>query len=150
MKAIVATIFGLCSWALVAAQQTLSLEEYLAVVKKYHPVSRQAALGVDIAKAEVTSARGNFDPQFQNTLNKKEFQGLLYYDQQISELKIPTWYGIDLVAGLESLSGERTSTPETKGNSSYVGFSVPVAKGLVMDGRRAALQQAKIFQQLSV
>jgi outer membrane protein TolC len=31
-----------------------------------------------------------------------------------------------------------------------VGFSVPVAKGLLMDRRRADLQQAKIFQDLSV
>jgi outer membrane protein TolC len=54
------------------------------------------------------------------------------------------------VAGVESLTGVRTSTPDTKGNSSYVGFSVPVAKGLLLDKRRAALQQAKIFQDLSV
>jgi outer membrane protein TolC len=57
---------------------------------------------------------------------------------------------VDVVAGIESLSGNRTSTPDTKGNTSYLGFSVPVAKGLLMDARRAALQQAKIFQQLSV
>ena len=150
MKAITATIIGLCGWISAAAQPTLSLEEFLSIVKKYHPVSKEAALSVDIAKAEVTSARGAFDPQLQNTISKKELQGLLYYDQQISELKIPTWYGVDFVAGVESLSGQRTSDPDTKGNSSYVGFSVPVAKGLLMDGRRAALQQAKIFQQLSV
>jgi outer membrane protein TolC len=75
---------------------------------------------------------------------------LLYYDQQITELKIPTWYGVDVVAGMESLTGTRTSTPDTKGNSSYIGFSVPVAKGLLLDKRRAVLQQAKIFQNLSV
>ena len=133
-----------------AQQQTLSLQEFLAIVKKYHPVAKQASLGIEIAKAEVTSARGRFDPQFENTIQRKEFGGLLYYDHQISELKVPTWYGVDVVAGIESLTGQRTSTPDTKGNSSYFGFSMPVAKGLLMDGRRAALQQAKIFQQLSV
>ncbi|RYF85653.1 MAG: hypothetical protein EOO03_12940, partial [Chitinophagaceae bacterium] len=133
-----------------SAQQTLSLEEFLRLVRTYHPVARQAALGVEIAKAEVTSARGAFDPRFENSISRKEFDGLLYYDQQISEVKIPTWYGVDFVAGVESLTGARTSTPDTKGNSSYFGFSVPVAKGLLMDARRAALQQAKLFQQLSV
>lgn len=130
--------------------QTLSLEEFLGMVKKFHPVARQAAIGVEIAKAEVTTARGGFDPLFQNEIARKEYGGLLYYDQQITEVKLPTWYGIDVVAGVESLSGARTSTPDTKGNSSYFGFSLPVAKGLLMDKRRAALQQAKIFRNLSV
>jgi outer membrane protein TolC len=130
--------------------QTLSLKEFLAIVKRHHPIARQAAIGVDIAKAEVTAARGGFDPLLTNEISRKEFGGLLYYDQQITELKIPTWYGVDVVAGMESLTGTRTSTPDTKGNSSYIGFSVPVAKGLLLDKRRAVLQQAKIFQNLSV
>ncbi|HUC79911.1 MAG TPA: TolC family protein [Flavisolibacter sp.] len=132
------------------SQQTLSVEEFLRLVRVYHPVAKQATLGVEIAKAEITAARGAFDPRFENTINRKEFDGLLYYDHQISEVKIPTWYGVDVVAGIESLTGNRTSTPDTKGNTSYLGFSVPVVKGLLMDARRAALQQAKIFQQLSV
>lgn len=133
-----------------AAQQTLSLEEYLNLVKKYHPIAKQAALDVEIARANVTSARGAFDPRFENEISRKEFGGLLYYDHQITEIKVPTWYGIDVVTGIESLSGQRTSDPDTKGNSSYFGFSVPVGKGLLMDKRRADLQQAKIFSQLSV
>jgi outer membrane protein TolC len=132
------------------AQQVLSLEEFLSAVRTYHPIAKQAAIGVEIAKAEVTSARGGFDPVLQNTISHKEFGGLLYYDHQLSEVRIPTWYGVDVVAGIETLSGQRTATPDTKGNSSYIGFSLPVAKGLLMDRRRADLQQAKIFQDLSV
>lgn len=150
MKQFIISISLLMSGLLATAQQTLSLEEFVNLVRRYHPVAKQAALGVEIAKAEVTSARGAFDPRFENSISRKEFDGLLYYDHQISEVKVPTWIGIDVVAGVESLSGQRTSTPDTKGNSSYVGFSVPVAKGLLIDARRAAFQQAKIFQQLSV
>jgi outer membrane protein TolC len=150
MKQILLCCFLLASSLFAAAQQTLSLEAYLNIVKKYHPVSKEAALSVEIAKAEVLSARGAFDPRLENNISRKEFEGLLYYDHQISELKVPTWYGVELVAGLESLTGQRTSTPDTKGNTSYFGFSVPVAKGLLMDSRRATLQQAKIFQQLSL
>lgn len=141
---------GFFCWSFVAASQNaLSLEEYLRIVKTYHPVAKQAALGVEIAEAEVTTARGAFDPTFENDISRKELDALLYYDHQVSEVKIPTWYGVDIVAGIESLSGERTSTPDTKGNSSYFGFRVPVGKGLLMDRRRADLQQAKLFQQLS-
>ena len=145
---VVAGFFLSCFCA--SAQQPMTLEEFLSAVRAYHPIAKQAALGVEIARADVTSARGGFDPVLQNNISRKELGGLLYYDHQLSEVRIPTWYGVDVVAGIESLSGNRTSTPDTKGNSSYVGFSVPVAKGLLMDRRRADLQQAKIFQDLSV
>jgi outer membrane protein TolC len=128
----------------------MTLEEFLGAVRAYHPIAKQAAIGVEIARAEVTSARGAFDPVLQNNISRKELGGLLYYDHQLSEVRIPTWYGVDIVAGIETLSGQRTPNADTKGNSSYVGFSVPVAKGLLMDRRRADLQQAKIFQDLSV
>jgi outer membrane protein TolC len=150
MKQLFIALLLLLSGLLTSAQQTLSVEEFLSIVRRYHPVARQAALGVEMAKADITSARGAFDPKFENSISRKEFDGLLYYDHQISEVRLPTWYGVDVVAGIESLSGNRTSTPDTKGNTSYIGFSVPVAKGVLMDGRRAALQQAKIFQNLSV
>ncbi len=150
MKRILILLMLVINGLFTKAQQTLSLDEYLSAVKAFHPIARQAALDVEIAKANVTSARSGFDPQVQNTINRKEFDGLLYYDHQISELKIPTWYGVDIVAGIETLSGQRTSTPDTKGNSNYFGLSVPVGKGLLMDRRRADLQQAKIFQDLSV
>ena len=150
MRTQLLSIVLLFSGLAASSQQTLTMEEFLVLVKKYHPIAKQASLGVEIAKAEVISARGGFDPTFQNSISRKELDGLLYYDHQISEVKVPTWYGVDVVAGIESLTGQRTSDPDTKGNSSYLGFSVPVAKGLLMDARRAALQQAKIFQQLSV
>lgn len=150
MKQVAFCIFLLLHVLWLPAQQSLSLEEFLNVVKRYHPVAKQALVGVEIARAEVTAARGAFDPTLASDFSRKELNALLYYDHQINELKIPTWYGIDIVAGIERLNGERTSTPETKGNSSYFGFSVPVAKGLLMDGRRAALKQAKIFRDLSV
>ncbi|HEX8313617.1 MAG TPA: TolC family protein [Flavisolibacter sp.] len=150
MRTLLFSIALLFSGLAASSQQTLTMEEFLSLVKKYHPVAKQASLGVEVAKAEVTSARGGFDPTFQNSISRKELDGLLYYDHQISEVKVPTWYGVDVVAGIESLTGQRTSDPDTKGNSSYFGFSVPVAKGLLMDARRAALQQANIFQQLSV
>ena len=38
---------------------------------------------------------------------------------------------------------------DTKGESSYFGISVPLAKNLLMDKRRAALQTAKIFREAS-
>lgn len=124
-------------------------EEFIAVVKKYHPVAKQAALDVRIAEAEVTSSRGYFDPVFSMDNARKELDGFNYYDQKQTEIKIPTWYGIDLYAGKENITGSRINPEDTKGSLTYMGFSLPLLENLIMDKRRAALKQAKIFSDLS-
>ena len=139
-------------WAILSAQaqpNTLSQQQLLEIVTLYHPVARQAALNMDIARAEVRIARGAFDPSLQMGSSRKELDGVLYYDHAQYEVKVPVWYGIDLHAGMESLYGSKTNPTETKGASSYVGFSIPVVKNLFMDKRRAALKQAQVFQDLS-
>lgn len=139
--------------ATVVAQEqpvkTLALEEVMAIVRQYHPVVKQANIGVDIARANVTIAKGQFDPILQFDHNQKTFDGISYYNYSSPELKIPTWYGIEVYAGTESLSGNRTDPQATTGPTSYAGISVPLVKNLVMDKRRAALKQARIFTSLS-
>ncbi|RPD43805.1 TolC family protein [Paracnuella aquatica] len=136
--------------ALVAhGQQEFTQQQLFDVIKAYHPVARQASLQVQIASAEVTAARGAFDPLLQSDISKKEFGGTQYYNHRLHQVNIPTWFGININAGLEELSGERTNPVDTKGASSFIGLSVPLANGLLMDGRRAALQQARIFEQAS-
>jgi len=87
---------------------------------------------------------------FENEAAQKTFEGTAYYSYNRPEISIPTWFGIEVKAGLEYLSGNRTDPVDTKGESSYLGISVPLAKNLLMDKRRAALQSAKIFRQASV
>lgn len=130
-------------------QQEFTQQQLFDVIKAYHPVARQASLQVQIASAEVTAARGAFDPLLQSDISKKEFGGTQYYNHRLHQVNIPTWFGININAGLEELSGERTNPVDTKGASSFIGLSVPLANGLLMDGRRAALQQARIFEQAS-
>lgn len=127
----------------------LTAAEMSAIVRQYHPVAKQAGIGVDMAKADITAARSGFDPQLMVSSSRKTFDGLDYYSHTSPEIKIPTWYGIDVVAGTEYLRGSRTDPQETQGRTSFVGISVPLLKNLLMDKRRAALQQAKIFSQLS-
>jgi outer membrane protein TolC len=129
--------------------RVLSQEAYLEIVRTYHPVARQGNLLVDRARAELTSARAGFDPLLYGSLERKTFDGKNYYNLFNSELKIPTWYGIELKAGLEQNVGDLINPEETLGLSSYLGISVPLAKNLVMDKRRAVLQQAKIFREQS-
>lgn len=129
--------------------KTLSAGQVMQLVKEYHPVAKQAAILIEKAKADIVIAKGGFDPLFQNALAQKTFDGNDYYKYNRPELSIPTWFGIEVYAGLENLTGSRTDPAETTGETSYVGVSIPLAKNLMMDKRRAALQTAKILRQAS-
>jgi outer membrane protein TolC len=129
--------------------KTLSPAQVMAIVKQYHPVARQADIFIEKAKADVTIAKGMFDPVFKNESAQKTFDGIDYYYYNRPELSIPTWFGVEIFSGFENLTGSRTSPEETKGKTSYLGISVPLAKNLLMDKRRATLQTAKIFREAS-
>jgi outer membrane protein TolC len=131
------------------SQKIFKESDLVAVVRKYHPVAKQAYLDVRIANANVTSSRGGFDPVAKFENGRKDFDGTTYYNQQWSELRIPTWYGIDLYAGKETVRGDRINPEETKGGLNYIGVSIPLVQNLVIDKRRAIVQQAKVFQEQS-
>lgn len=123
--------------------QQLTYSEFIDQVKKYHPISKQAKIVVDKASADLLSARANFDPTIGFNSDIKTFDGKNYFNYQNTELKIPTWAGIDVSAGIESNKGQFINSEVSKGQSSYLGISVPVIKNLVIDKRRAAVLQAK-------
>lgn len=129
--------------------KTISAQQVMEIVKQFHPVAKQADIFIEKARAEVTISRGMFDPYLQNASAQKTFGGTDYYYYNRPEISIPTWFGVEVSAGLEYLSGNRTDPVETKGETSYIGISVPLAKNLLMDKRRAALQTAKIFRTAS-
>jgi outer membrane protein TolC len=128
--------------------QVLGLTEYLAYVKQYHPVVRQANLHLEMGEAELLRARGAFDPKLEVDYDRKEFKGTEYYDILNSTFKIPTWYGLELKAGFEQNEGiylnpERTVPPEGLFSA---GISLSAAQGLIMDKRRAVLRSAKVLR----
>ena len=129
--------------------KTLSARQVIQIVKQYHPIAKQADIFIEKAKADITIAKGMFDPILKNETAQKTFDGTDYYLYNRPELSIPTWFGIEVSAGLEKLSGSRTSPEETQGETSYFGISIPLAKNLLMDKRRAALQSAKIYRTAS-
>lgn len=127
---------------------TLGREQFLGIVRTYHPVMKQAALQVERARAEVLAARGAFDPALNTTADRKTFDGKLYYSYFHPQLTIPTWYGIDLKAGIEEVLGDRVTSEATLGKTSYVGVKLP-ANNLLFDKRRAVLRQAQNYKQVS-
>lgn len=129
--------------------QILTLDNFIQQVKKYHPIAKQGDLQIDIASAELLAAKGNFDPMFQFGASDKRFDNKNYYYYNNPELNLPLPVG-NLKAGLENNGGDFLANEITKGRTSYLGVELPLAKGLLMDKRRAVLQQAKIFMQQSI
>jgi outer membrane protein TolC len=131
------------------SMRTLTEADFLAVVKAHHPVAKQAGLLVDLARAQLLSIRGNFDPLVFVNSDQKTFDGKNYFNYTNAELAVPTWFGVELYAGLENNFGDFTNNEFSLGQSSYAGISIPLLKDLVLDKRRAALQQGKLFTQQS-
>lgn len=150
MKKFILAVFTLLSFTHLSAQvKTLKLDEYLALVKSHHPVAFQASLNKQKAFYTRRQALGAFDPKLELNQGQKIFNGKTYYEYWIPELKLPLWYGVDLKASYTSYSGDYVN-PENKvpkAGLGYLGFSVPLGKGLLIDDRRAAVKQAAIFRE---
>ncbi len=132
-------------------EQLLTLNEYLAIVKRYHPISLQAGLNKDKAFYNRREALGGFDPKLEINGERKIFNGTTYYDYLMPEVKVPLWYGMDLKGSYTNYDGYYVN-PENKVPNeglSYLGLSVPLGRGLVIDERRAALQRASIYQNIA-
>ena len=121
----------------------ISAAEFINVVKNYHPLALKYQLQNKIAEAEITRARGSFDPVLAGKLGEKNIDGTNYYKQKNLELGIPTWYGIDVHGGYNHITGDKLSNTETVGGLYQFGVTVPLAKNLLYDKRRAMLDQAK-------
>lgn len=129
---------------------TLNVEQVLALVKKHHPVAKQAYVQTQIAAAEITIARGAFNPIVNYYLGDKTLSGTNYYNVSNAKVIIPTWYGIEVAAGIDNNTGARLDNSVSAGQTEYAGLSVPLGKNLITDKRRTALRQAKLFNQMAL
>lgn len=148
--------FCICSSLLAQQNQqneelNLSLQEFLAYVKLYHPVAKQAELKISEAEAKLLKARGNFDPKVFSDFNQKDYDAKDYYQIFNAGLSIPVWFGLDIKAGFEQNEGEflnpERNVPE---DGLYkAGISLPLGQGLFINERMATLKKAKIIQNLN-
>lgn len=130
---------------------SLGFKEYLAMVKKYHPLVKQANLLLDEGDVKLLKARGSFDPKIEADYSTKNYKSTEYYSNFSSAFKIPTWYGLELNAKFEDNSGiylnPQNTVPE---NGLYsAGVSLNVTDGIFMSDRMASLKQAKIYRDQS-
>ncbi|WP_417444281.1 TolC family protein [Joostella sp.] len=130
--------------------ETFTYEEFLGVVKKYHPMVKQADLILTASEAKLLKARGYFDPKLTADFNKKRYKDTEYYSLFNGSFKIPTWYGIELKAAFDKNQGDYINpenyVPED-GLASF-GISVPVGQGIWINKRMAEVKKGKLYQEL--
>lgn len=143
-NSLISIILFFCS-AKIWSQDSLRIshQQFLAIVKNYHPMAFSYQLQTRIAEREISRALGNFDPILQGKSGEKKIDELLYYKQRNVELGIPTWYGIDITAAYTYMDGQKLNNSDTKGGLYQVGLTVPLGRNLLYDKRRAILDQAK-------
>lgn len=129
------------------SDEVLRFDEFLAYVKKYHPIVKQANLIINESEAQLMSARGGFDPKIEVDYDRKTFKNTEYFDKLNTTFKIPTWYGIELKANFEDNQGSflnpEMALPEDGLYSAGISFSV--AQGFLINKRMADVKQAKLF-----
>jgi outer membrane protein TolC len=141
-------------WGMVLLAQdnanTLHIAQYLQIVRQYHPVVKLSNIAIDQSKADIQIRRGAFNPIINHYAANKTVDNINYYDYTSPNIVIPTWFGVEVSAGIDNLSGNRFDLSETIGQSSYVGVSIPLLKNLIIDKRRAYLQQSKIYNDMTL
>lgn len=132
----------------------LTEDIFFDLIINNHPVIKQADLILDNAEAELSKSRGGFDPKISAEWDLKDYNNTEYYDKIYSELKIPIWFPIDPKITFNRNNGQYLN-PENyissldDFNQITAGISLPLGRGLFIDSRRAVLNQAKIYQNIS-
>lgn len=149
-------IFGLLFFnKSIYAQDTVSVvfsfQEFLGIVKKYHPMVKQANLVLSEAEAKLMKARGYFDPKLTSHFYQKQFHQKKYATLFNGSFKVPLWYGIELKASYDNNRGDYLNpehfVPEEGLGS--IGISVPVGQGLWINKRMTEVKKGKLYVQMS-
>lgn len=129
----------------IVAQDSLSYEKYIGLVKAFHPIAKKSNLEIEISKNKIKSAKGQFDPVIGAKIGKKTLNGTNYYNDKSLELYIPTWYGMNVIGKANNVAGNRLDNSTTTGQYQTLGVELPLAKGLFFYERRATLKQAQKY-----
>ena len=134
-KYLIIVFLVLCigNWAYSQNKRLFTVDEFIQLIKQYHPVAKQANLQTQFADAELLAAKGAFDPTIAIGADRKTFDGSNYYFHTNPELKIPTPIGIDVKTGIENNGGNNLANEISSGKTSYAGVEVALVKGLLID-----------------
>lgn len=139
--------FSSATFAAGDSVRVMNLAAFTARILKFHPVASQAGLLGEAAKQEIRMTKGLLDPTASAKFYSKEFKGKSYYDMWDSRLTVPVWWGTDIRAGYERNVGAFVDGQDVTPSSglTYLGITVPLGQGLLIDQRRSAIRQARML-----
>ena len=154
MKTVVKILFLLLWNHLAHSQDSLvfTYQNFYDQILTHHPVVKLSGLVTESAQQELLIARGGFDPKLEGSFDRKVYKAKKYFDRGDVFLKVPVWLGgADLKLGYDRNVGETLSDDIRTGPEgiSYLGLTVPIGQGLLIDSRRTTLRQARIFQDIA-
>lgn len=130
------------------AQQPANLtwQEFRSQVLRQHPVARQADLLTEQARFQLLRAKGGFDPKLYGDLEGKNFNEKTYFQYSEAGVKWPTWFGLELKGNYNRATGAFLNPEAGLPDAGQIaaGFNWTLGQGLLMDERRADLQQSRI------
>ncbi|MCC5920779.1 MAG: TolC family protein [Cyclobacteriaceae bacterium] len=126
----------------------LDWDTYVDWIALYHPVARQANLQEVFGRENLRAARGGFDPIIYGKYNEKVFGGSDYYTYQDYGVLIPTFGGVEIMAGYEIADGQFLNPERVVPGAGLfsAGVRVNLGEGLLIDVRRKVLNQARLFE----
>ena len=136
-------------WQNAMAQEVIGIDRFLTQIEQNHPVAKQADLKIAQSLATVLASKGIFDPQLNYSFDNKKLGGVTYYNYDHTELQMFTPLGVKIKAGVENSAGNFINPEMSKGTYSYLGMELPLLRNLLLDKKRAALQQAEVMVQAS-
>jgi len=140
-------IFSSLSFGQDSLYNLLDFETFMERVKTNHPIVQQSVYAKEKGGANLTQARGGFDPKLDGNISQKYFNGKQYYSYMNGGLKVPTWFGITAQGGYEINTGDYLNPSSRVPDDGlwYAGLNISLGKGLIIDERRAQLKKAKIY-----
>ena len=141
-----------CFWHLDSVCQDISIlsyRQFIDLVKDHHPMYLSASLQKNYAEANNLMAKGGFDPKMGAFYDRKRFEDKTYFNVLSTGITVPTWYGVEVKSYYDRTEGSFVNDSERLPMNGLftVGLSFPLARGLVIDERRAELKRAKLFEQ---
>ena len=127
--------------------ETLSLEEFLGMIKAYHPYVKQAKINLSAVEADLLASRGVFDPKMSVKGASKTFDGENYYEKLGATFKVPTYFGIDLIGSFDRNQGAYLNPADylATGELYSVGADIDLGRGFWANERLNTLKQAKLY-----
>jgi len=130
--------------AVISNQTPLPFFVVLDAVLTNHPVLKQSQNYQPIAEAELSIAKGAFDPMISYYRNNKNEGSKLYQNQNL-DVYIPNYFG-----GGISINNPYSVNAGNASGSLGLEIDFPLLKGLITDYRRTYLAKSKINVKMSI